>query len=107
LRPGEQLVHSFGLDVEQLAQDLSHWMQELPWSTKACMQEEQTVEDEQAEQPTGQIMGVPPTTLVAMFTEGLFTQLLVELREYPVEHCVQVELLLQVIQLSEQAEQAP
>jgi hypothetical protein len=71
------------------------------------MQDVQTVEDEQVAHPTGQMIGTPPETLVAKLIEGLFMQVFVELKENPLEHWVQTVLLVQVRQLSEQAEQAP
>lgn len=67
----------------------------------------QTVADEHPEQPVGQIMGVLPTTAVAMFVEGLLMQALEASSEKPVSQSVQTEAEVQVRQFSEQATQAP
>lgn len=71
------------------------------------MQEEQVEAVEQIEQPTGQTTATPPTTLEAIFTEGLLIQVLAELKENPLLHKVHTEALVQVAQFSEQAEQTP
>jgi len=47
---------------EQVLHVLSHCKQLLPSSEKPSMQAEQTLEDEQAAHPTGQIIETPPTT---------------------------------------------
>ena len=71
------------------------------------MQAEQVEAVGQTEQPTGQITGTPPTTLVARLRDGLLTHVLLELNENPLLQRVQNELLVQVMQLLEQTEQNP
>lgn len=107
MSPGAQEVHSVGLEVEQVAHDLSHCTQFDPERAKPWRQLVQTVADEHPEHPVGQRIGVLPTTAVAMLVEGLVTQALDPSREKPESQSVQTVDELQVRQLSEQAEQAP